>query len=292
VKGMASSSSQPEHQPKTTTKSEQFKRWAAVREKNGNNRCAECESRDTSWAVLDYGILICVNCAGSHRALGTHISKVRSTALDTFTEDEFEWVESLGNEKSNGLWEAGLPPSMRRPAADAPACIRRIWLRQKYDEQRFTAGNDTTAAPEHESHRGWIWKQGGFVPTWRKRYFCVEKGRLLYFNTDALDDGSFRGSMPLLGTSLHLDDEDGRTLTLRTTAEDGGTVSLLLRALDTESAEEWLWALYQSAAAAQRMSSSAAEPPQRRKASLFGGFKREARRFSNKREVQITKEPS
>ena len=267
-----------------TSKAEQFKRWAAVREKPGNQRCAECESNDTSWAVLDYGIIICVNCAGSHRALGTHISKVRSTNLDTFTDDEFEWIESLGNDKSNALWEAALPPGMRRPAADAAACIRRIWLQQKYDEQRFTAGTETSTPPAHESHRGWLWKQGGIVPTWRKRYFCVHGGRLLYFTSELLDDRSFRGSMPLVGTSLLLDEEDGRTLRLRASAEDGGTVTLLVRALDTEEAELWLWALYQSTASAERMSSSAAAPPQRRKASLFGGG---FRRSSAKKEVQI-----
>ena len=30
-------------------------------------------------AVLDYGILICIHCAGAHRALGSHISKVVSS---------------------------------------------------------------------------------------------------------------------------------------------------------------------------------------------------------------------
>ena len=225
-------------------------------------------SAERALALDADGILICANCAGSHRGLGTHISKVRSTDLDTFTDDEFEWIESLGNAKSNGLWEAGLPSSMRRPAADAPACIRRIWLKQKYDEQRFTAGTQSSVPPDHESHRGWMWKQGGVVPTWRKRYFCLDHGRLLWFTSEAVGDSSFRGSMPLLGTSLHLDDADGRTLTLRAPAEDGRTVSLLLRTVDSEAAEEWLWSLYQSAAAAECMSPSAAAPPQRRKGFL------------------------
>jgi hypothetical protein len=37
----------------TTSKGEQFRRWAAVRQRDGNDRCAECESRDTSWVVLN-----------------------------------------------------------------------------------------------------------------------------------------------------------------------------------------------------------------------------------------------
>ena len=223
-----------------------------------------------SLLAISDGILVCVECAGSHRSLGTHISKVRSTSLDSFTADEFEWIESLGNAKSNGLWEASLPARMRRPSAEAPACIRRIWLRHKYDEQRFTAGTEHREPLEHESRRGWLWKRSAVLKTWRKRYFCIQDGRLLYFTTEALDDASFRGSMPLGGTELALDEEDGCTLCLRARAADGGTVSLLARADDSAAAEEWLWALYQGAAAVEHMSNAdgaelAAAPPQRKK---------------------------
>ena len=184
-------------------------------------------------------------------------------------------MESLGNAKSNGLWEAALPASMRRPAADAPACIRRIWLRQKYDEQRFTAGTEHRHAPEHESRRGWLCKQGSLVPTWRRRYFCIHDGRLLYFTSEAVDDAAFRGSMPLIGTRLEFSDEDGRTLRLHAATSSGGSTTLVARADDTDDAEEWLWSLYQSAAAAERMSASVAAPPQRRRGlQLFGGRRR------------------
>ena len=64
-------------------------------------------------AVLDYGILICIHCAGAHRALGSHISKVRSTELDDFDESLFLWFESLGNAKNNLRWEAELPATVR-----------------------------------------------------------------------------------------------------------------------------------------------------------------------------------
>ena len=37
----------------STSRAEQFRRWAAVRQRDGNDRCAECESRDTSWVVLN-----------------------------------------------------------------------------------------------------------------------------------------------------------------------------------------------------------------------------------------------
>jgi hypothetical protein len=55
-------------------------RFASIRRRAGNEKCAECAAHDTSWVVLDYGVLICTNCAGAHRGLGSHISQVRSTS--------------------------------------------------------------------------------------------------------------------------------------------------------------------------------------------------------------------
>lgn len=39
---------------------------------------------DPDWASLNLGTLICIECSGIHRNLGTHISKVRSLALDVW----------------------------------------------------------------------------------------------------------------------------------------------------------------------------------------------------------------
>jgi Arf-GAP/GTPase/ANK repeat/PH domain-containing protein 1/3 len=50
----------------------------------GNDRCADCGSFENapSWAVCNYGIVICIECSGVHRKLGSHVSKVRSLELD------------------------------------------------------------------------------------------------------------------------------------------------------------------------------------------------------------------
>lgn len=47
-------------------------------------------------ASLDFGVFICMNCAGAHRALGPSITRVKSTKLDTWNK---EWLENmrLGN---------------------------------------------------------------------------------------------------------------------------------------------------------------------------------------------------
>ncbi|CAG2164190.1 unnamed protein product [Oppiella nova] len=48
----------------------------------GNKYCVDCDSLNPDWASLNLGALICIECSGIHRNLGTHISKVRSLALD------------------------------------------------------------------------------------------------------------------------------------------------------------------------------------------------------------------
>ena len=72
--------------------------------------------------------------------------------MDVFTDAEFTWLASLGNRKSNTIWEAALPPSMRQPAADSPACVRRRWLVEKYDEQRFLLGTEALGDADRAPH--------------------------------------------------------------------------------------------------------------------------------------------
>ena len=198
------------------TQNEATRRWASIRSQPGNDICAECAKPDTSWCSLDYGILICVRCAGAHRGLGTHISKVRSTQHDVMTDAEFDWVESLGNAKSNARWEGALPASMRRPGDDAPSMVRRVWLREKYDEQRYVDGICHTGALPHELQCGFLHKQGSLLPTWKRRFFCVRDGALLYYTDESRAAAALRGALPLKGATLLVDDDAPLALRLRT----------------------------------------------------------------------------
>lgn len=42
-----------------------------------NKYCADCEAKQPRWASWNLGIFLCIRCAGLHRNLGVHISKVR-----------------------------------------------------------------------------------------------------------------------------------------------------------------------------------------------------------------------
>jgi len=218
-------------------------RWKDIRTKKGNDRCADCSSRDTTWVVLDYGILVCINCAASHRALGTHISKVRSTELDRFADPELDWIFAMGNDKSNSVWEASVPSGMRRPVADAPDCIRRRWLRAKYDEQQFVDGNVHPSPLPHQQCAGWLLKQGNYLPTWRRRYFSIMYDRLYYFLDNTCSTAALRGYFELANLTVHTDpDED--PLCVRLSNSHGGARLLTVKASSQQEAEKWVWALY------------------------------------------------
>ncbi|TRY98288.1 hypothetical protein DNTS_034049 [Danionella cerebrum] len=70
------------------------------------------------WASWNLGVFICIRCAGIHRNLGVHISRVKSVNLDQWTPEQIQSVQSMGNTKARQLYEAHLPENFRRPQTD------------------------------------------------------------------------------------------------------------------------------------------------------------------------------
>lgn len=60
-----------------------------------------------SGASIDFGVLVCLNCSGAHRALGPSVTRVKSTKLDTWMSDWFEYM-TCGNEACNLYWEGNI----------------------------------------------------------------------------------------------------------------------------------------------------------------------------------------
>lgn len=41
-----------------------------------NKYCADCEAKQPRWASWNLGVFLCIRCAGIHRNLGVHLTKV------------------------------------------------------------------------------------------------------------------------------------------------------------------------------------------------------------------------
>ncbi|KRX47123.1 Arf-GAP with SH3 domain, ANK repeat and PH domain-containing protein 1 [Trichinella murrelli] len=74
----------------------------------GNDRCCDCtSSRDVSWLCTNLGSLHCIDCAGVHRELGVHVSRIQSLNLDRLDRATALIPLALGNQKVNMVLEAG-----------------------------------------------------------------------------------------------------------------------------------------------------------------------------------------
>ncbi|NWJ08395.1 SMAP2 protein, partial [Crypturellus undulatus] len=83
-----------------------------------NKFCADCQAKGPRWASWNIGVFICIRCAGIHRNLGVHISRVKSVNLDQWTQEQIQCMQEMGNGKANRLYEAYLPENFRRPQTD------------------------------------------------------------------------------------------------------------------------------------------------------------------------------
>ncbi|KAL8855514.1 MAG: hypothetical protein Q9178_007834 [Gyalolechia marmorata] len=105
----------------------------------GNAWCADCGSNvKTEWVSINLGIVLCIECSGIHRSLGTHISKIRSLTLDTtsFTTDIVELLLLVGNRVSNMVWEARLDQSTK-PMPSATRDQRLRFITTKYVDRAY-----------------------------------------------------------------------------------------------------------------------------------------------------------
>ncbi|XP_064857852.1 arf-GAP with GTPase, ANK repeat and PH domain-containing protein 2-like isoform X2 [Oncorhynchus nerka] len=110
----------------------------AIRNAKGNSLCVDCEAPNPTWASLNLGALICIECSGIHRNLGTHLSRVRSLDLDDLPRELTLVLGAIGNHLANSIWE-GRTLGRRKPTPNATREERESWIRAKYEQRLFVA---------------------------------------------------------------------------------------------------------------------------------------------------------
>lgn len=108
-----------------------------------NKYCADCEAKGPRWASWNLGVFICIRCAGIHRNLGVHISRVKSVNLDQWTSEQIQSIQDMGNTKARQLYEANLPENFRRPQTDQAV---EFFIRDKYEKKKYYGKNVTNGS--------------------------------------------------------------------------------------------------------------------------------------------------
>merc|ERR1711971_805715 len=109
-----------------------------------NKYCVDCDNKGPRWASWNLGLFLCIRCAGIHRNLGVHISKVRSVNLDSWTPQQVASMQQMQNSKARAVYEAGIPEDFRRPQTDSAV---EAFVRQKYEKKKFIQPNWQPSKP-------------------------------------------------------------------------------------------------------------------------------------------------
>ncbi|KAM4605585.1 arfGAP with GTPase domain, ankyrin repeat and PH domain 3 isoform 2-T2 [Polymixia lowei] len=118
----------------------------SIRNVRGNSFCVDCDAPNPDWASLNLGALICIECSGIHRNLGTHLSRVRSLDLDDWPVELSMVMTAIGNAMANSVWEGALE-GYTKPGIDSTRDEKERWIRAKYEQKLFLVGLPQSDVP-------------------------------------------------------------------------------------------------------------------------------------------------
>ena len=72
-------------------------------EHSSDCRCADCDAKPALWCSVNLGVMLCSECSGVHRSLGSHISRVRSWNMDNLGPVTREVVSKL-HQVNSTIW--------------------------------------------------------------------------------------------------------------------------------------------------------------------------------------------
>ena len=101
-----------------------------------NRLCADCKRPSPSWASINLGVFICINCSGCHREIGVHITKIKSINLDLWDKKILKYFKKINNKIANKYWEYHLKNfDFKKIQKDNYLC--QDFIRNKYEKKKW-----------------------------------------------------------------------------------------------------------------------------------------------------------
>jgi len=101
-----------------------------------NKYCADCKRPSPTWASVNLGIFICINCSGCHREIGVHTTKVRSVNLDVWPQEILDNFKLMNNKIANKYWAHKLKKfDYKSIQKDNNELIK--FIRNKYENKKW-----------------------------------------------------------------------------------------------------------------------------------------------------------
>ena len=101
-----------------------------------NKLCADCKRTSPTWASVNLGVFVCINCSGCHREIGVHITKIRSTNLDVWPKEVLNNFKIINNKIANKYWECKLKKfNFKSLHSDNYKLVQ--FIRDKYENKKW-----------------------------------------------------------------------------------------------------------------------------------------------------------
>ena len=101
-----------------------------------NKFCADCKKTSPTWASVNLGVFVCINCSGCHREIGVHVTKIRSVNLDVWPKEVLNNFKIINNKIANKYWECKLKKfDFKKIQNDNYRLVE--FIRDKYEHKKW-----------------------------------------------------------------------------------------------------------------------------------------------------------